>query len=824
MRGRSADRAGVWLGGFLQDVRQTLRGLRREPRFAVFVVLTLALGLGANSAMYGVADRLFLSGPPEVRAPEELVRLYLRLPNGVAGQGRTAAWIPYRTALAIQEGGGGFTGVTLYRYDERLSRAGDAVRTLRVSAVDGRYFGVLGPVPAAGRFFGGDPTRIEGSPAVISHELWLDAFGGRPGAVGEAIELAGETFTVVGVAPEGFSGPHVERVDAWVPLVVERAGNRNWQTLARLPPGRPHDAALAAATAEADAIHHRTDPGRSFQWAVPGTIIAAPVSADDEGTTSAEASVARLLLAVMGLVLLIAAANVVNLLLARMTRRHGEVVVRLALGIGRRRLARLLLTESVSLALLGGLASVPVAWVAGRVLRGVLLPQVAWSASPLDLRLLAMTGVAAVAVGVVVGLLPARQAGRTELTSGLAAERIGGGRGRGRSQAFLAVAQVTLSAALLMCAGLFLRSFWTMRMTDLGVEGDAWAVTLRSLDDDRFAPGSDGELDGYQRALSAARSLDGFQRSSLSVGLPFLYTFGWGVFLPGRDSIPELPGGGPFVSAVSGGYFEALGTPVLRGNPITDEHVVGQERVMVVGETMARSLWPRVDAMGQCVRLGGADQPCFTVIGVVGDAHRFGYREPPSMQLYVPRGMQGNRFSGMTMVVRPDGAGTGSLDRLRSAIRTAVPEADMVEVFRIRSLLEPEIRPWRLGAVVLGVAAGLALLVSVIGVYGVVSYLVAQRRREIGVRIALGASARAIRVLVLRSGTLSGALGVGAGVALVLAASRWIEPLLYETAVSDVLVIAGVAGTLVGAALLACLLPARQAARVDPVTCLRGQG
>jgi len=809
------------LSEFWPDVGQSWRGITREPRTAFFIVLTLALGIGSVTAMYGVAERLFLSGPRHVASPSTMARMFLTFDEDRAGLGRASPWIPLLTATAIKEGAPSLSGVTLYRFDEQLGRVGSGVMPLRTSEVDGDYFDLLGARPAAGRFFGDDALDDEAGPVVIASDLAIAGFGSASASVGRTIELGKTSRVVVGVAPDGFAGPHLERVDVWRPIDRERAGTRNWWVVARLPSDA--SAARERASVEANEIHRRTDPGRSFRWASSGSIALAPLGSDDAGRASAESRVAALLLGVVLIVLLIACANVVNLLLARVTERHGEIVVRLALGIGRWRLARLLVAESLLLAAAGWLMSLPVARASGTVLRRTLLKDVAWNASSLDTRVVLMTFAGAVAVGLLVSLPPIRHASRTDLTSGLVSERHSPSVRRLRTQAALATTQIALASALLMCAGLFLESFRTIRATDLGVRDDVLAVQLRSLDDSVIRDGSDAERDAYRQALSVALDLPGVRRAALAVGLPFISNFGMSIWVPGFDSIPELPGGGPFVNAVGAGYFETAGTRILRGSTITESHVANAERVTVVSRTTAATLWPNHDPLGECVRRARADSECYRVVGVAEDVHRQGYREPPSMQLYIPLGTQ-EGFSGTWMIVRPERDGATVAERLRGALRDIVPAVDHVRVERLDALLEPQVRPWRLGAVVLSLTAAVAAIVSLLGVYGVLSCTVAQRRQEVGVRMVLGASTTVIQRSVVRRGMTWSVIGVACGMTLVVTASHLLTPLLFETSVADPLVMGAVAALLMGAAVAACLIPAVQASRVDPMAFLRGEG
>lgn len=826
---RGTETGGGWTQDWFQEVRHTVRSLAREPRLAVFVVLTLALGIGGTAAMFGLVDRLFLSGPAHVEAPEELVRLYLFFDESDRFGPRTHPWIPYRTAEAVREGTTQFTGVTLFKTQEVLVRAADRPRVLQVSTVGPAYFDLLGVSPAAGRLLGGDDRDA----AVISHELWTTEFGADPGVIGRAaLELPGLRPVIVGVAPPGFAGPTLEPIDVWMALDPLEAANSNWSVLARLPGAADRPAHPDAALAEANRLHAATDPGRSFQWAVEGAFVSAPLGSDDAGQELPEAAVSRLLAAVAGLVLLIGMANVVNLLLARQTRRRRELAVRMALGVGRWRLTRLLVSESLTLAVLGGLAALPVAWGGGMLVRRVLLPNVAWPDSPLEGRVLVITLVVTLLTGVIVGILPARHAGRTDVSSALRPAGRGGGRGRAGLHLVLAASQVTLSAALLVAAGLFLRSFWTLRVTDLGMDADrVVAVTFRSLDRDGIPRVGEGEHALYRRALDAIEGHPDVADAAVSLGLPLRYNFGMSFAVEGRDSVPALPGGGPYITAVSPSYFSTLGTDIVRGRAFTQQDVDASldagppgrgappdAGTLIVSESMARTLWPDQEPLGRCVRIGSAASPCSRVIGVAEDVHRVGYREPPSFQYYVPLAPS-RTFGGMVLLVRPHDP--GEIAPLRSRLLEVDPAIDHIDAKPLDAPLDPQVRPWRLGSWVLGTAALLALLVALVGVYGVLSYLVEQRRREMGIRIALGATATGIRGLVLRTGLGATAVGLGLGAAVVIASGPWLRPLLFETEVTDPLVLAGVSALLLGAATLACLQPAARAARVEPALCLK---
>lgn len=805
------------LDGWLTDLTVALRTLGRERRFAFSGITTLALGIAGAATMFGVADRIFLRGPAHLDDPGALARVYLRFDEDQGS--RTSAWMPWLTVQGIRGNATAFESMAAFRYEERPGRIGDRTRTFDVSPVGPDYFATLGTAPAVGRVFDvNDPADV--ATAVISHGLWQAEFGGDPIVIGQTFHLGRHEVAVVGVAPERFSGPSLNRVDVWVPADLTRAGSTNWWAVGRLRPDPGGDAGRTAAAAEADRIHRRTDPGRSFTWALDGRIVTAPLGYDEAGEEPAEATVARLLVAVVLLVLLIAGANVVNLILARMTRRRQEVAVRLAMGIGRWRLVRALVSESVIMALIAAVVALPLVHMGGSALRSLLLPDVAWTSSPLEPRVLGAMALLALGLGATVGALPALSARRVDVQSALrSGDRRGGGRASTRIHTLLATGQVTFAVTLMICAGLLLRSFWILQGTDLGLDADrVVAVELASIDPSELATNSPAAVVAYDRALTEVRADPRVESAALILGAPFIHGFSTSLFVAGLDSIPALPGGGPWLSAVGPDYFETAGTPILAGRGI--ESGDDGTPVVVVSRSMADLLWPGTEAIGACLRVGDPADDCHRVIGVAENVHRAGYREPPSMQFYVPYSRTLG-FGGTAMVVRARAGVRDLAPHLEATLRGVAPGVELVSARTLGSFLAAEVRPWRMGTIALGLSAVLATLVAVLGVYGVLSYLVAQRHREIGVRLALGAPTGSVRALVLRSGMGAAVAGIVLGALLVLPAAPWIRPLLHQTTLADPVVLGTVVGTVLLVALAACLIPARQATRIAPSTCLR---
>jgi predicted permease len=528
---------------------------------------------------------------------------------------------------------------------------------------------------------------------------------------------------------------------------------------------------------------------------------------------------------VAAVVLVVACANAGNLVLARTLRRRREVAVRLALGISRARLVRLLLAESVVLSLAGGVAGLLLAVGGGRILKAVLLP----SGATISGRVLVLTGLAALVTGLLVGLVPALQGSRPDLTTALKAGAREGGTQRSRLRTTLTVVQAALSVVLLVGAGLFVRSLWNVRSLRLGVEpdrvlmvdlGEAWATGHADVAQSNEARAPVQMRDFFARALERVRAIPGVESASISNGTPFQSSVMFDLEVPGWDSIPKLPGGGPYVTSVSSDYFRTMGTRLVRGRLFTAEESATGERVAVVSETMARTLWFGQDPMGRCLVMMRSSG-CYSVVGVVEDTRRFQVvGEPAAMQYYVPLGQD---FRGAMLLIRSVGPRASMVETVRRELQRLDPGIGYISVRSPQDNVDWQVHPWRLGATMFVVFGALALLVAAIGLYSLIAYLVAQRTHEFGVRVALGARAADIARLVMGRGVGAAAAGVVIGVALALALGRLVEPLLFETAPYDAGVFFVVTATLLAFAVLASLVPTWRATRVDPVTALRSE-
>jgi predicted permease len=817
-----------------QDMRYVLRAIRHAPGFSAMVVLTLGIGIGANAAMFGIIDRLMLRGPAFVVSPNEVVRLYATQTEG--SDQWTQSPVGFVSYTRLRANARDFQDLAVYaRTDATAGRGADAHR-VSLGRVSWNFFPLLGVKPLVGRFFGSDEDRPpRGADVIVLDEgYWRRSFGADRNIVGRTMVIGGVPYTIIGVAPQGFTGAELERRDGWVPISLTYWGpggdwattwDANWlQIIGRLEPG----VSFAQAGTSATTAHRRAYDGPPIHSMRTATFTAAPLRYNRAGKESIETRVSRWLVAVAVIMLLIACANVTNLFLARATRRRREVAVRLALGVGRGRLIRLLVAESVALGLIGGAAGLVVAFAGGRFVRGVLLPNVAWTDATVDIRVLAVTALTAFLTGVIVGLAPALQGTRLDLTSALKSGIREGGPQRSRVRSILTVTQTALSVMLLVGAGLFLQSLSRVSALHLGIEPDK--VLTMALD-----WGSIGDLAEeakaserwrrnlfYDEALARVRTLPGVERAAVVVGTPFQSSASIDLRVPGWDSIPKLPGGGPYIRSVSDDYFATAGTRLVRGRAFTAADVAGAARVSIVNETMAKTLWPNRDAVGQCLLID--TMPCSRVIGVVEDVRRFSLREEPAMQYYIPLGQErALGFGGRKMFIRARGDLATLRESLRDEILGMNPAISYVTLEMLQDSLDPQIRPWRLGATMFGVFGGLALLVAAIGLYSVIAYVVTQRSHELGVRIALGAQVGNIVRLVVRYGVGLALVGIVIGTVLAINAGRWVEPLLFDTSPRDPVTFGVVAAVLLLVALVASLVPAWRASRVDPIEALRAE-
>jgi predicted permease len=812
--------------GLAYDARYAARRLVREGWTTAFMLITLALGIGINVSASSVAERVLLRGPQYVREPDRLVRLYRRASIESLGE-QTAPWLPYAAFTTLRANLRTLDAIGVYRVDDALVGSGAAAETRRVSMVSGDMFALLGVHPRRGRFL--DPGDDRTAVAVVAERYWSTALGRDPNIIGKPIVIEGVPYTVIGIAPSGFTGAEFRRVDVWTPLGATALEHMNMEIVGRMKPG------VAATNVARDVERLRPQIEavlpRWAGWLKGANYLAAPILYDATARRPMESVMASWLAAISALILLASCASVGNLLLARLARRGRELAVRVALGAGRARVARLLALEGLLVAASAALLALLVIPVVEPLIQRALFPDGSWTFSPLDLHLVGAVAILALLISGVVSVAPAIQAGRGHVSETLRGDS---SRGAARSplRSGLTVVQAMLSVVLLVGAGLFIRSLQRVRAVDLGMQPDrVLAIDVHYPRTTKF-PGetpdvwferqSSSERARFRTLVEAARRVPGVETAAIAVGIPFYSGFSTSLWLPGRDSVPALPGGGPFIAAVGSDYFRVMGTALHRGRAFSTGDHEGSEPVVMLSETTARTLWPGGDAVGKCVIISKRDAPCVRVVGVVSDLHRTGLKEEPSLQLYVPIGQESG-FSGSWLLVRPRGAATAAWPELRAAIERADPAIRGMDMKLLSQGFDGELRPLHLGMVAFGLSASLALIVAALGLYSVMAHAVAWRRHEIGVRLALGAHPRSIAALIVGHGARLASVGVGLGLLMALAARHWVEPILFNTSGADPIVLVMVVVLLEVLALLAGWLPARRAVAVSPTESLRAE-
>ena len=824
------DRAGAraqWWSAFRQDLRYALRGIRLKPGFALAVITTLALGIGANATMFGIVDRLLFRPPGYLAANDRVNRIYIsRFRRGTVTQTSITG---YQRYADLREWTSSFDAMAPFSWNYLAVGTGDETKVMDVGLLGADGWKMFDAKPVIGRFYRADedapPTGA--NVVVLSYTFWQTRYGGRASVLGTTIDIGSKRYTVIGVAPEGFSAFSQTPLVAFIPMsAASTTQGPDWYTrytaswfeiFARRKPG------VSNATASADLNvayqrSYRAQIARSPNGAAPfdvakPTAFAGPLLLDRGPRTGDDAKVATWLAGVAGIVLLIACANVANLLLARALRRRREIAVRLALGISRSRLVTQLVTESMVLSLAGGIVGVALARWGGSLVRTTFLTYVS-AESIVDSRLLMFASALAVVTGLITGLAPVLQARRSDVASSLKAGSRDGTTQRSTIRRGLLVGQAALSVVLLVGAGLFLRSLHNVRTLRLGYDADrlVWlepasrGVTLDSVQ----------RLALRQKLLARALELPGIERAARALTVPFYSNWEPNLFTDGIDSVNKL--GRMTLQGVSPGFFETMGTRILRGRAITAEDRAGSARVIVLGESMAKRIWPNEDAIGKCVRVSQPTAPCSTVIGIAEDVRR---DDLSKVEMHYYLAIEQHRTDEGGIFVRLRGSSDAETEEIRRSLQTVMPGASYLTATSLSRLVGDEMRSWRLGATMFTVFGGLALVLAAVGLYSVIAYSVTQRTHEMGVRVALGAEARDVIALVVREGFRVVIPGVTLGAVAALAAGRWIAPLLFDVSPTDPAVLVSVIATLILVATTASWIPAMRASRVDPNVALR---
>lgn len=828
-------RRGNWVGDALQDVSYAWRTLWKNAGFSAVAVLTIALGVGANTAIFSVVDAVLLK-PLPFRSPDRIVALWETetAPGSYPLTGED--YTDWRTQNTT------FDDMSLYSWPSSYSVSGDeGAEGAVLVRTQANFFDLLGVRAQIGRTFApGEDQGGASHVALLSNAFWKKRFGARKEALGSTVQLNSEPYTVIGVMPAWFTMPGT--ADVWVPLdmskdKIGKRGMHQWRAIGRVKAG----VSVAQARADLHVIAERLekqfpDNNRNVD------AIVVPMRQDLVGDFESQLLI---LFGAVGLVLVIACANVANLLLARATNRRREVAIRSALGAARGRLVRQLLTESVLLALVGGVLGVALAFAGVSVLRTQLPPTVP-QPNPINVGVvpLLFTFATCLLVGMLFGLAPALQSSQVSSADALKSRGsvAAGATRRGHwLRDILVAAEIALSLALLIGAGLLLRTFANLRATDVGVRGDhvfTAAVRLPARKYESF-----DQIRGfYLTLLQKLDAAPGVQAAAIASKLPLLGGTNGYIIIPGQQTESMT---GPLVenSVVSPGYFRAMGIPLLEGRgyePQDAELVVKFMRELipeksdadskaiaakyilpaVINQTMAKTFWQKQSALGKVFE----NFVKFQIVGVVGDVKQQRLRGPAMPEIYYPLDWDmndpGRPFYVVAQSAGPPESVTGAV---RDAVRALDPSLALMNVRTMPQIIAESMTDTKYEAALLGAMAALALILAAVGTYGVMSYVVGQRTNEIGIRMALGARRSSILLMVLRqAGTLVG-VGIAVGLAAATGAAQLMKGLLVEVPATDPATYTSVAALLALVALAACYLPVRRATRVDPVIALRDE-
>ena len=807
------------------DVRYAARSLLRRPTLLAVTTVTLSIGIAANAIMFGVVDQLLLRPPPHITDPDRVRRINFRKIEEGAQQ-NIGSRTTYVVLPALRAGAPGFSELAGYGSPNSYSLGrGPGARDVFAQLVSGNFFRLLGMRAALGRVFTDDDDRVPtGEPVVVVSHGLSEELGAGASVLGRTLLLQGRTFTIVGVAPRGFSGIDRQKVDVWLPISAvasDQVGagwynttNNWWLSIV----GRIRDGVTpVVAEQQATAAYRAT----ARQWeemardSMSSVVLSSIIAARDPRGISGVSKVSLWLTGVSAIVLLIACANVANLLVTRTIERRREIAVRVALGATRGRLARLLAAEAVLLAVVGALVALLLAAAASRLVQQVLLPNVVWSESVLDMRVFVFTlGVTILCIALA-GLAPVLQGTSTRVSDGLkaSARQVAGGRGRLRFA--LLFAQAALSVVLLIGAGLLIRSLRNVVSREVGIDRDRVLRVMMPLS--RFGFDSVQIEDIYRRGVERLQAMPEVASVALAgLTVPMASASAFGFSVPGVKEEPTFEGGGPYNAAVTSGFFGTIGATIVRGRDLTPAEVRSGARVLVVNEAIAKAYWPNADPIGRCV-LYGEDSTCSQIVGVVKTVLQFSLVRDDRAIVYASLRHPGSsRKLPSAMLVRVSGEPSAAVLAIRRELQALAPTMPFVQIRSYAELVGPQLQPWRLGATMFALFGAIALLIAAVGLYSVMAYWVSQRTQEIGVRMALGARrSDVVRLVATQSSrAIVAGLAVGGGVSLV--AAPFIGDMLYETSPRDPVVYGAAALVLALAAVVASIVPARRSAAVDP--------
>jgi putative ABC transport system permease protein len=818
-----------------QDLRYATRVLVKKPGFTTVAVLSLALGIGANTAIFTVVNAVFLH-PLAIEDPAHVVEMFTRDNKTVQAAALTLTPTSFQNYEDYRDQNTVFTGLAAYSPLFLLWTRNGETQGLPGMMTSANYFDVLGIKAFRGRLFLPDESSTVGgnTVVVVSHSLWVKQFGSDPNLVGQTLTLNGISFTVIGVAPPGFKGTASlagpDRL--WVPLSMREQlttgqlrqliTNRRFRwinMIGRLKPGVPlrrADAAMKTIAAALEKQFPTANEGRTLEMALESD------AALGINRRSQFVKAGSVMMGVVGLVLLIACVTLANLLLAQSATREKEISIRSAMGAGRGRLVRQLLTESVLLSLVGGTLGLLVAYW-GRSALWSFRPPFLGNAS-IDLsfepRVLLFTAGVSVLTGVLFGLTPAIRVSSTNLNEMLKS----GGRtgaanvGTNRIRSLLVISEIGLATVALIGAGLFVRSMQAAQKMDLAFDSAHIGFLALSPGQQHYDQAHGEQF--YLDAIASARAVAGVEAATVASAPPLAGAILLTVFPEGEGQNPNYRGSLVQFNDVSPGYFGALRIPLNTGRDFNEFDGEQSKPVAIVNQALARQLWPGQNALNK--RFAIVQQTTlFEIVGVAETSVINAVGEDPTPMIYRP--IQQEYSPGVSLLVRTRGDPASLIGAVRDKVHTIDPRMPMRGTGTIQENIEAGLWASRMGAALLSIFGGLALLLAMIGVYGVMSYSVTQRAQELGIRMALGAQARDVLFLVLKQGMALAAGGVALGVILALLLGQMVSTLLFGVSGRDPLTLAGVSAVLAIVALAACYIPARRAARVDPLVALRDE-
>jgi predicted permease len=807
-----------------QDLRYAFRMLIKSPGFTAVVVLTLALGIGANTAIFSVINGVLLHPLPYPHS-ERLVELHETSTTwGKDGWGSSSG--PDFDDWRAQNHS--FSGLAACFEDGLNLVGGSEPQRIRSLTISADFFSILGADAARGRLLDAADFKA-GAPRVLvlSYPLWQRVFGADPSIIGKNLELSGQVYTVVGVTSRDFVPLGNEQL--WTPLApgnptLQDRGSHWLSVIGRLKP----DASLASASSDLDVIAAR------LRKQYPDTNSTRGVRADslEELRVQNIRPALLILLAAVGFVLLIACVNVANLLLARATTRRKEISVRLAIGASRSRLIRQLLTESITVSIIGGALGLALAWAGTPALLSLAPQNMLESAGPIHigLRVLLFTGALSLLAGVLFGLVPALQSGRVDLNTVLkdSGSRSGSAAEGARVKSSLIVFEIAAAMLLLTGGGLMLRSFASLLRVAPGIDPHN-VLTMQLYMPATTTAQVPARLASFRDMLHRIQNLPGILSASSIVYLPFSGNNINGDFaIAGRPAAKPEDGQEAEMRIVNARYLSTMRVPILRGRDLNEQDDASGAAVAVINRTLAERYFPHQDAIGQSVSLWDGPNHWLRIVGVAGDTHEFGFNEPPRPSVYFcMSAMKPDDLSQfmplepLSFVIRTSSSPDASAKPVIAAIHSIDPEMPVSEVQSMETLISQSLAQPRLASVLLGIFAALALVLAAIGLYGVMAYVVTQRTHEIGIRMALGAKPANVLKMVLQQGLTLTLIGLALGVVGAFALTRLMSSLLFGVAATDPLTFIIVALILLTVSTVACCIPARRAMRVDPMIALR---